>query len=53
VATDLFVTAARRLTEAARAEDNMHYFAFGRVAVESFKERCSHYLDVFGATGNG
>jgi fructose-bisphosphate aldolase class II len=52
VATDLFVTTARRLTEAARAED-MHYFAFGKVAVESFQERCGHYLDVFGATGNG
>jgi len=53
VATDLFVTTARRLTEAARAEDNMHYFAFGKIAVESFQERCGHYLDVFGATGNG
>jgi len=52
VATDLFVTTARRLTEAARVED-MHYFAFGKLAVESFQERCGHYLDVFGATGNG
>ena len=52
VATDLFVTTARRLTEAARVED-MHYFAFGKLAVESFQERCGHYMDVFGATGNG
>ncbi len=53
VATDLFVTTAQRLTAAARAEDNLHYFAFGKIAVESFQERCGHYLDVFGATGNG
>ncbi|HOT90914.1 MAG TPA: class II fructose-bisphosphate aldolase [Anaerolineae bacterium] len=53
VATDLFVTTARRLTEAARAEDAVEYFAFGKVAVASFQERCGHYLDVFGATGNG
>ncbi|HQE91417.1 MAG TPA: class II fructose-bisphosphate aldolase [Anaerolineae bacterium] len=52
VATDLFVTTARRLTEAARAED-MPYFTFGKVATTSFIERCGHYLDVFGATGNG
>ncbi len=53
VATDLFVTTARRLTEAARAEDAMNYFVFGKVAIDSFVERCGHYLDVFGASGNG
>ncbi len=52
VATDLYVTTAHRLSEAARAKD-MDYFAFGKVAVDSFIERCGHYLDVFGATGNG
>ncbi|MBN1402297.1 MAG: class II fructose-bisphosphate aldolase [Anaerolineae bacterium] len=50
VATDLFVTTGKRLVAAAGAAD-ASYHSLSRVAVESFKERCGHYLDVFGASG--
>jgi len=48
IATDLFVTAGKRLIEAAKA-DNASYFSICREAVESFHKRCLHYIDVFGA----
>jgi len=50
VATDLFVTAGERLVEAARAADPS-YFSLSKAAVEAFRARCAHYLDVFGAAG--
>lgn len=52
VATDLFVTAARRLAEAARAED-VSYHNLSRAATASFQERCGYYIDLFGAAGKG
>jgi len=50
VATDLFMTSARRITEAARAKD-LSYFDVPRIAAATFKERCSFYIDLFGASG--
>lgn len=50
VATDLFVTTGKRVVEAAALE-GASYNSLGKVAIESFVERCGHYLDVFGATG--
>jgi fructose-bisphosphate aldolase class II len=50
VATDLFVTATRRLVEAADAED-VSYFALGETSVAAFNQRCGYYLDLFGASG--
>jgi len=50
VATDLFVTAAKRIAESARG-DNVSYFALGKTAEDSFLERCGYYLDLFGASG--
>jgi fructose-bisphosphate aldolase class II len=50
VATDLFVTAGKRLVEMAQIED-ASYFAMGEAAVDSFQERCGYYLDLFGASG--
>jgi len=50
VATDLFVTTTKRLVEAADAED-VSYFSLGEASIASFCERCSYYLDLFGASG--
>jgi fructose-bisphosphate aldolase class II len=50
VATDLFVTAGKRLVEMAQVGD-VSYFAMGEAAVDSFQERCGYYLDLFGASG--
>ncbi len=52
VATDLYVTTGKRMVKAARTEDPA-YFALSKIAVASFQERCSYYLDLFGATGKG
>jgi fructose-bisphosphate aldolase class II len=52
VATDLFVTAGRRLIAAAAAED-ASYFGLGEVVTEAVRERCSHYIELFGAAGKG
>jgi ketose-bisphosphate aldolase len=49
VATDLFVTTGRRMTQAAAPDSS--YFSLTRCAVESFQERCEHYLSIFGASG--
>ena len=49
VATDLFMTTVRKLAQAATPDAS--YFALQRVAVESFQERCEHYLSIFGAAG--
>jgi ketose-bisphosphate aldolase len=50
VATDLYVTAGKRLVEAARADD-ASYFGLSQAAIQSFQERCGYYLDLFGASG--
>ena len=52
VATDLFVTAGKRLIEAARGDD-ASYFSLGRTAADSFRERCGYYIDLFGCAGKG
>ena len=52
VATDLFLTTASRLREAA-VIDGISYFDLSRIAIESFQMRCSYFLDVFGASGKG
>jgi len=49
VATELFMTSARRITEAARAKD-ISYFDVSSIAAAAFKERCSFYIDLFGAS---
>jgi ketose-bisphosphate aldolase len=51
VATDLYVTAGRRLVEAAQAEGASYHSLTG-AAIRSFEERCGYYLDLFGASGN-
>jgi fructose-bisphosphate aldolase class II len=51
VATDLYVTAGRRLVEAAQAEGASYHSLTG-AAIVSFQERCGYYLDLFGASGN-
>jgi fructose-bisphosphate aldolase, class II len=50
VATELFITAGKRLVEAAKTDQNS-YFDLGRTAAESFRERCGCYLELFGAAG--
>ena len=52
IATDLYVTTTRRLAAATQA-DNVTYFDLLLVAIASFKERCCHYFDLFGASGKG
>ena len=50
VATELFMTSARRITDAARAKD-LTYFDTSRIAAAAFRERCSFYIDLFGQSG--
>ncbi len=50
IATDLIVTTGQRVIEAAHVE-KARYFDLTKAAVESFKERCGHYYDVFGSSG--
>jgi fructose-bisphosphate aldolase class II len=52
VATGLYVTAGRRLVEAAQAED-ASYHSLTQTAIESFEERCGYCLDLFGASRKG
>jgi fructose-bisphosphate aldolase class II len=48
--TDLSVTARDRMKAAAK-EDDASYFTITAAIREAFKERCGHFLDVFGASG--
>ncbi|MFP3897442.1 MAG: ketose-bisphosphate aldolase [Anaerolineales bacterium] len=48
--TDLSVTARDRMKAAAK-EDDASYFSITAAIREAFKERCGHFLDVFGASG--
>jgi fructose-bisphosphate aldolase class II len=50
VATDLFMTATRLMTEAAR-NGSPSYFDFGKLIHQAFYERCGYFLDVFGCSG--
>ncbi len=50
VATDLFVTAGKRMAEAAR-DERASYFSLNKTAVEAFQERCEYYLELFGTAG--
>ncbi len=50
VATELFMTSAQRITEAARARE-LSYFDISRIAATTFQERCGFYIDLFGAAG--
>ena len=47
VATELFMTSAKRIVSAARAKD-LSYFDIARLAADTFRERCGHYIDLFG-----
>ncbi len=49
IATDLFISTAKRLVEVGQGQPS--YFDFNRASVETFKARCSYYLDIFGASG--
>ncbi len=48
IATDLFMTASRNIAKAI-GTGNASYFAICRSTIEAFRERCNHYIDVFGA----
>jgi fructose-bisphosphate aldolase class II len=50
IATDLFVTATRRLVEASKSED-VTYLALGDTSAAAFQHRCGFFLDLFGASG--
>jgi len=50
VATELFMTAAKRIVSAARAKD-LSYFEMARLASDTIRERCGHYIDLFGEAG--
>ncbi|MGC8782683.1 MAG: class II fructose-bisphosphate aldolase [Anaerolineae bacterium] len=50
VATELFITSARRIATAAR-EGEISYFDVNRIAAATFRERCGFYIDLFGASG--
>ena len=47
VATELFMTSAKRIVDAARAKD-LSYFDMARLASDTFRERCGYYIDLFG-----
>ncbi len=48
--TDLGITAGRQMVSAAQAQETS-YFSIGAAAKTAFRQRCKHYLDVFGASG--
>jgi len=47
VATELFMTSAKRIVGAARDKD-LSYFEIARLASATFRERCGYYIDLFG-----
>lgn len=57
IATDLYMTTAKRLYEQVRSDDwkldRGSYNVFSATAVESFRERCAYYLELFGSAGKG
>jgi len=48
--TDLGLVARERMISAAR-EEEATYFSIGGAARSAFRDRCNHFLDVFGAAG--
>ena len=48
--TDLGLTAGRQMVSEAQAE-KASYFSISAAAKTAFRERCKHYIDVFGASG--
>jgi fructose-bisphosphate aldolase class II len=50
VATELFMTSAKRIVGAARDKD-LSYFEIARLASATFRERCGYYIDLFGEAG--
>jgi len=54
VATDLFLAASNAIDQTVRGAPDakpVSYFTLGKVAVDAFRQRCGHYLDIFGASG--
>jgi fructose-bisphosphate aldolase class II len=55
IATDLYMTTAKRLADQIKKgnenPDGVPYGALSTTAVESFRERCEYYLELFGAAG--
>jgi len=49
IATNLFATAGKNIAEAAKSGDDS-YFSLSKIAVDSFEERCSYFLRLFGAS---
>jgi len=53
IATDLYATTASRLADRVNADSDkpggISYWALSTTAVESFRERCEYYLELFGA----
>lgn len=50
IATDLFMSTAKGITEATKAE-KVTYFTLIDAAVASFRGRCAYFFDLFGTTG--
>jgi fructose-bisphosphate aldolase class II len=51
VSTDLYVTTTQRLFEAIKNGKKGYFIDLLPLAIESFRERCCYYLDLFGASG--
>lgn len=52
VATDLYVTAGAQMAEAgAQMSASPSYWGIHKAAVSAIRERCSYYIDLFGAAG--
>ena len=52
VFTDLGLTACQRAVTACKAPD-VSFFSIGEAFTDAFLERCSYYMDLFGASGRG
>lgn len=52
IATDLYMTTARRVAERVRADNDkpegVTYWGLSSTAADSFRERCGYYLELFG-----
>jgi fructose-bisphosphate aldolase class II len=55
IATDLYLTTTSRLVDRVHADnetpEGVSYWTMSTTAVESFRERCGYYLELFGAAG--
>lgn len=52
IATDLYHTAAQQMRLAAQTEQP-GYFDITRTATQTIRQRCSEYIELFGAAGKG